>query len=351
MTPRLTDQAVSELPLAAARAELLEEIVSTSVAEHARTEESPPRRRWMAPIAAAAAVAALVAAPTYLLARDGAGTAAPADGGGTVPSPSSPSSATTSQDPATTDEVGHEWLVLDAAGWQVAYSSDTDGWREVQYEKGGQRLDISVVSAGLHDDYVKDRQRLDYPTVDPGAPIRLAGADALMWPYSATDHTAIGVAEHGVYPEVRGAGMDRAAYLDLVAQLHWTDQAGFETSLPEASVTGDERDDVVAQMLSDVPMPPDWENPGSSDTDRYQLGAAVVGSVACQWIGEFERATRAGDQAAASDAAEAMASSRDWAVLKEMDATGDYPDVVRQLADEMSAGQVPAGWREALGCP
>ena len=32
-TPRLTDQAVSELPLAAARAELLEEIMSAPVTE------------------------------------------------------------------------------------------------------------------------------------------------------------------------------------------------------------------------------------------------------------------------------------------------------------------------------
>jgi len=206
------------------------------------------------------------------------------------------------------------------------------------------------VGAELRADYVADRQRLDYPEVDPGTPVQLAGADALMWPYSADDHTAIGVAAQGVYPEVRGAGMARAAYLDLLTQLRWTDQAGFEASLPESSVTGAERGDVVEQMLSDVPVPPDWEKPDSTETDRYQLGAAVAGSVACQWIAEFERATRSGDQAAASQAADAMATSRDWAILREMDATGDYPEVLWELADEMAAGRVPEGWQGALGC-
>lgn len=341
-TPRLTDQAVSELPLAAARAELLEEIMSAPVTE--RTAAEPwraSRRRWVAPIAAAAAVAALVAAPTYFLARGGPDTPAPAgDTGRTA----------TSDDAAEEAEAAHVWLVLDAPGWQVVYSSDTEGWREVQYENGGQRLDVSVVAAKYRDSYVEDRQGINHPKVDPGAPVELAGADALMWPYSADDHTAIGVAAQGVYPEVRGAGMGRDAYLALLAQLRWTDQAGFEATLPESSVTGAERSDVVDQMLSDIPMPPEWEDPGSTETDRYQLGAAVAGSVACGWIGEFDRATRAGDQPAASKAADAMATSRDWAILREMDAEGDYPEVVWEMADDLAAGRVPEGWRGALGC-
>ncbi|SEB74467.1 hypothetical protein SAMN04489844_0969 [Nocardioides exalbidus] len=343
MTPRLTDDEVSGLPLATARAELLEEIMSTPLSEP--TEIQPAtrsRRHWSVPLAAAAAVAALVAAPTYLLAGGGADAPTPAGGAGRTAAtePTTPPVAT-----------AHEWLVLDAAGWQVVYSSGAEGWHEVQYENGDQRLDISVVAAELRDGYVEDRQRLDYPDVDPGTPVQLAGADALMWPYSADDHTAIGVAVQGVYPEARGAGMGREAYVELIGQLRWTDQSGFEASLPDTSVTGSEREDVVDEMLRDVPVPPSWEAPGSTETDRYQLGAAVAGSVSCQWIDEFARATRSGDQAAAARAAEAMSTSRDWAILQEMDATGDYPDVVWELADELAAGHVPQGYSQALGCP
>ena len=45
-----------------------------------------------------------------------------------------------------------------------------------------------------------------------------------------------------------------------------------------------------------------------------------------------------------------MATSRDWAILREMDAEGDYPEVVWEMADDLAAGRVPEGWRGALGC-
>ncbi len=55
-----------------------------------------------------------------------------------------------------------------------------------------------------------------------------------------------------------------------------------------------------------------------------------------------------------------MDSSRDWPVLRQMDAEGGYPEAVWLLADAMTSGaDVPAGkpgatvaevYRSALGC-
>src|SRR3954470_14568262 len=64
--PKLTDDAISRLPLEAGRAELLEEIMSTVAPDRQNDTLAEPdpvrasrRLRWVAPVAAAAVVAGL----------------------------------------------------------------------------------------------------------------------------------------------------------------------------------------------------------------------------------------------------------------------------------------------------
>ena len=90
---------------------------------------------------------------------------------------------------------------------------------------------------------------------------------------------------------------------------------------------------------------------GDGETrDRYQLGAKVAGAVACAWI------ERGGEEAR-----EALATAQRWPILLEMNAEGDYPEVLWQYADAVhgKGGDVPAGkpgvtveesYRDALGC-
>ena len=66
MIPKLTDDAISRLPLEAGRAELLEEIMSTVAPDRQNDTLAEPsghptsrRTRWVAPLAAAAVVAGL----------------------------------------------------------------------------------------------------------------------------------------------------------------------------------------------------------------------------------------------------------------------------------------------------
>jgi hypothetical protein len=101
--------------------------------------------------------------------------------------------------------------------------------------------------------------------------------------------------------------------------------------------------------------------------DRYHLGAALTGQVACTWIDQWLTATAAGDAAAADEAAAAMSGSHDWAILEEMDEEGDYPETIWEFADAIANGgvlgegerlgdEVPIGgssmpnYRLALGC-
>lgn len=345
MNPRLHDDAVADLPLATARAELLEEIMSTPVLDRPRPDAGTPgRRRWLVPVAAAATVAGLLVVPSYLLTRghEPSETGAPASSSSASPSPTSPAPAV----PASRD-----WVVLEADGWTVTYVADSYGQREVQYDKGGASLAVHLRPARTHTGYVEDRRRIGAPEVDPGTPVRLLGTDALMWSYSATDHTTIGTVTGRMFPEVRGDGMDRSAYLELLDELAWTDEAGFEATLPEEFVTTSEQDAEVAAMMGGIAVPAGFEMPDFDEKDPYQLGARVSGAVACAWLDIFAAAKERGDEEDMRRAAGALADSRQWEVLHEMNAEGDYPEVIWEYADEVQAGRVPEGYQGGLGCP
>jgi hypothetical protein len=117
-------------------------------------------------------------------------------------------------------------------------------------------------------------------------------------------------------------------------------------------------------MLAGIPLPPGFDAASipTSDAvrDRYQLGAQVAGTVACAWIDRWVAARRDGDEAAVREAVDAMATSTSWPILREMNAEGDYPEVLWELAAAMETNAAaPAGtptsveqaYESALGCP
>src|SRR5207342_2401659 len=145
MIPRLTDDAISRLPLEAGRAELLEEIMSTVAPDRQTTEPVPdpaPRRaRWLVPLGVAAAVAALAGSPLWwgALHQD----AAP-----NVHYQSAPESPGT----------GYR-AVLTEPGWQVdAVEEDSKYGGEIDYQKGQQHLAITWYPDNTYQDYLVDRQ-------------------------------------------------------------------------------------------------------------------------------------------------------------------------------------------------
>ena len=316
---RLTDDVVSGLPLSVARQELLEEIMSTPVTDTVDPATRPPRRTrgWAIAVAAAAAVALVVAVPLWT-SRD--------DGAKTVPDPRYAGPGSTG-----------ERAVLAVPGWSVEYVAENAEEGEIAYAAGAQRLDVMWRQADQYDDYLTDRERIgDSVEVD------LFGDPSPMWAYSDDDHTTIGPVNGNVYFEVRGEGMDEAAYRTLLGQLERVDPAGFEASLPPNIVTPSEQDATIAEMLSDITVP-DGFDPKSITVDgyneRYQVGAPVTGKVTCAWIRAYADAQAAGDQAGEAEAAAAMDGSRDWAVLQEMADQGDWSDAVRDTADLMVAGK------------
>jgi hypothetical protein len=339
MIPKLTDDAVSRLPLGSGRAELLEEIMTT-VAPDRRTEATPPRAsrrtRWTAPLAAAAVVAGLAGGTVWWQQH---GTTEPPDGETSMA--------------ARLGLAEGQAVVLDAPGWH--YDGLGDG---VRWSNGDASLEITTYAAKDYDSYVRDREYIVDPPA-PGDPIEVLGRPAQMWAYSPTDHTAIREVVNGRWMELRADGVDRAGYLALLGKLRLTTDAEFDASLPDGYVTVAERQATAERILQDIEgvsgaaLPPGRfaSFVDGEAEDRYQFGVEVAGAYACAWIEAFENAVTHHQPALADEAARVLGTSRQWPILVEMDAEGDYPEVVWELGDGVAAGKVPDWYREGLGCP
>jgi hypothetical protein len=128
------------------------------------------------------------------------------------------------------------------------------------------------------------------------------------------------------------------------------------SAMPAEVVQPAARSTVIAQMLDGVPLPPGFQTAGleaeTHFTDRYQLGQAVAGAVACGWIESWSAANRSGDEAGARQAVEGMAGARHWTVLLQMvqekgfhgdllPAHGSgWPSYIVEAAREMAAGHL-----------
>ncbi|MEV7430973.1 hypothetical protein AB0N29_15250 [Nocardioides sp. NPDC092400] len=344
----LTDAAVARLPLAAGRAELLEEIMRTAVTDRptAPAPSTPPRRtRWLVPVAAAAAVATVAAGTLWWTGGDGA-----------APRPAAPAGS-----PSAAAEAPFR-AVLDAPGWTATYvyegeGGDGDGDGEVAYEKGSASVEVSWRPAAAYQTYLEDRRHIVDPPAD-GEPVEVLGLTGQLWPYSPDDHTVIRPVERGHTLEVRGSGMDRDAFEALLGRLRLVGRADFEAALPAEFVTSGEREAAIEEILDGIAAASGQERTFGEETppitsdqaDPYQLGAEVTGQVACAWLRELRDARRVGDDGRAQVAVDVLGSARSWPVLFEMATSGEYPEYVWDYTDDAARGQVPEGFEGGLGC-
>lgn len=318
MNRTITDAGVARLAIHEGRAELLEEIMTLAPVES--PEAAPPsrRRRFVPVLVAAAAVAAVGAGAAWLGQQQERTQVTP------VPAAQSPG-------------VGSgDRAVLTEPGWTLRnVQDDPEYGGELSYQKGDQQLDVHWRPADQYDAYVTDRN-------DIGAPVEvdLLGKASLMWAYSKQDHTVIRPVEKDFSLEVRGSGMDEAAFRDLLGKLTLVGKEEFHRTLPDAAVLDAERPDAVAGILADIPVPEGFDPStiASSELSRYHLIADVTGTVTCAWIEQFRSGRAAGDAAAVTQAQEALGTARDWTALREIVDEGDWSEAVWDYADVVVAG-------------
>jgi hypothetical protein len=262
-----------------------------------------------------------------------------------------------------------------AAAVRAAESSPrllVDGWKVT-------RADEVKVGEGELTATAADGRELElswYPTSpsepawdkdsDPGVAVAASvpGGRTVIRRYAGTDDYTAFWHDGATTVRARGNAASPDAFHATLALLERVSVDAWLRAMPADAVTPAQHSGAVDAMLAGLPLPPGFDRDAlrashSTTRDRYQLGAAVAGAVACGWIADWVRATAAGDGAAAGRAADALATSRGWPILREMTAAGDYPKVLWQYADAVRGdGTVVGGkpltvaesYKDALGC-
>lgn len=243
-------------------------------------------------------------------------------------------------------------------GWTVTRANQfTAEYGGMWFADGARELELTWRPLDTHADFVADR---NFGT-DELEGVQVAGRPAQVFRYGFYDGGVDLAAlwrsgEHSL--EARAHLADEDEFRRALAALTEVDVDGWLSAMPANVVRPDVREDAIAGMLEGIPLPPGFDPAtldGDGVSDRYQLGAQVTGAVSCGWLDTWVAATDRGDTAAAQAAVDAMATSRDWAILREMDAEGDYPEVLWEYADDIAAdgdqfARSRDGYRSGLGC-
>lgn len=168
--------------------------------------------------------------------------------------------------------------------------------------------------------------------------------------------------EDGYVLELRAAVPDLPAFEERLDWLSRVDSQTWLDAMPAKVVKAADHDAAVREMLKGIPVPATFKPSRVPDegltTNRYQVGAAVTGTVSCLWFRQWGEARRAGHSEAAAEAEKAMATAKRWPILHEMAKDGAYPEMVWELAAAMPSGVWrwhSYTWRllphaEGLGC-
>lgn len=383
---------IADLDLARAEEALLAEICATAPvnrfslaqrrARRAR-QASALRTRLAVAVVTAGAITAAIGVPAIFAERhtDIRGGATAHGPESTTPTPSQPSTRPAQPQitrvtyAAAAIKVAREnpRVLVTAAGWKVrsvegfdpdagemTFQLGPDRWHDQTFAGGSTHLNaapqlqVAWYPSGQYESYRADRAQ--EPHLQH---IALLGHRAQMISYSRTDHAVMLPPQGKVFLELRGSniGDEDAFKRFLASSVQQVDIRTWLAAMPASVVTADNVDASVRRALTGVPLPPGFD-PSALDRglalDSYQFGARLSGMVACGWIEQWQRARAAGDTAAAQRAVAALATSHDWKVLRDMDAEGDYPEVLWQYADALAApgaGESAVdGYRGALGC-
>ncbi len=336
----ITDHEVSRLPLAAAKNELLQEILATELRDDAVL--APERRRlpgWAVAGTAAAAVGLVIAVPA------GIGVLGEGGGGGVAADPTATLSATVSASPSPSTAPtqtptvpappavpGGLYAVVALPGWRLTDAYGDGSSLDLSFAgPGGQSLNVTAYPASAHSDYVADRA--DDDTIGDRGSLGVLGRPARIFDYSTNDHEALRQPEGQRFLGFRGSGLSEQEFAEALAGLVQTDAAGFAAYAPGEVRGPVEVEEDMPELLRGVDLPPGFDTATIRLTgfnDDYQTRAQIAGAIGCAWLGYADRGPRARELAIA-----AFDASRHWQLFDGMAEEGDYPEVFWSTADSL----------------
>jgi hypothetical protein len=322
---------------------LLDDIVSSPSVTRRRFTDFA--RRVAGPIAAAAAVTAVL---TFVAVENKADEPS-------VAAPSAPIGTSTA--PALTPDLAlkaaedNPRLLIDEPGWKA---TTVYGFAEktgtIGFTNGDRELEFDWYPADQYTSYYQDRLG-----VSPPEPATVDGMPGSRFTYSPDDFAVMLKPRDGLFVEMRTGikGWTRAKFDALLPHIKQVDAKTFLAAMPPEIVTPDRAAAAADKVLADIPLPPGF-NKSSVESlganDPYQFGAEVTKVVGCGWIASWKQARLAGDRTGVKRAENAMESSHNWKVLKQMESEGAWSQSFWEIADGMAAGHLVSGSEESLEC-
>lgn len=327
--------AVNELDLDSAQDELMNRVMSTDAKPVLPERPSrPPRSRRRLRGLGIAAVAVCAIAAAILLA------------GGSGSDPTSTGSAWAAEQVRFAE--ASPLVLLDLPGWKVGYANeDTEDDGEMSFHAPGTKVNLlRIPETTLHwrggpfSMWLEDRG--SDPTVKQfTAPV----LDTTARVFDSTDnpdglHYMSALWElDGRVLEFRSPAPDRQTFKKWLSALVKVDVDQWLSALPKSSVPVADSSLVAEQMLKGIPLPPGFDPAGIKveelTKDRYQLGVTVVRTVTCSWLDRWVTARAHGAENEVQEATHAMATGKDWPIVREMDRMGAYQHVVLRVATAM----------------
>jgi hypothetical protein len=172
--------------------------------------------------------------------------------------------------------------------------------------------------------------------IDPGARLSIPGAHGLR-PMLAVWKEGDRVLSLSASVPDLDAFRERLSWLQNVDAEVWLD------AMPTRVVKAAEYGTEVGRMLRGIPVPAGFEASRIPDrrvtTNRYSVGKAVGGAVACAWFGRWFDARGNQDPRAAREARHVLLGSGSWPVFRRIASEGAYPQLVVEFAEALPSGQ------------
>lgn len=238
-------------------------------------------------------------------------------------------------------------VLLQKPGWRVWYADEQSRlWGELDFKRPGSSTGGGLTWFPASDTrgYIQDRRSEASIKITT----RLLGTTAHVFEakgrrlHGNARFTAIWtMGPRGLMFE--GGARNLRAFTALLGHLHLVPYATWVKALPASVIQTADRGETIRGMLKGIPLPPGFDAtqiPGATLVrDRYQLGAAVTGTVACEWFARWGHARNAGKQTVVNQAIAAMATAVHWPVLKQMSHSGAWPSVLIGYAKAMRSGR------------
>jgi hypothetical protein len=337
------------LKLSVAEDEMLERISATNSRRHTVSLRRPGRARHAArAVGLVAAVTAVAVAALALIPSSRRGDSGP-----------SPAFAAELVRFANASPL----VLLEAPGWHVVYANEESRtYGQLEYIRGpatASGTPKGMVSrrpstfAGRSSELAWRSGPLSMWVHDRAASSSLhttatvLGTTAQVFQYSGT-HGYLAVsalwAYEGRVVEFGAPVRSMAQFKAELGALRRVDPNTWLRALPPSVIKTAARAATIHRMLAGIPLPPGFRvsqiRGRALIKDRYQLGAAVTGTVACMWFADWSHARANGDRRAVDKAVAAMATAPRWPILREMESKGDWPNILIGYARAMPRGRL-----------